>query len=63
MDHRIALRILRFDWLEKQARTHSAAGRQRGNIHRMLRAARLEVAAYNKGMMGEVTPYRDCNEP
>jgi hypothetical protein len=50
MNHEMALRITRLDWLEKQAQVHYAIGWQRGNMARMIRATRLEVAAYNKAM-------------
>ena len=59
MNHDTATRILRFDRLEKQARIYYTSGQQRGNAARMLRAARLEQAAYNKALfivLAEVTP-------
>jgi hypothetical protein len=44
MNHEMALRITRLDWLEKQARAYNAIGRQRGNMARMFRAARLTAS-------------------
>ena len=59
MNHDTAIKILRFDRLEKQARIYYAIGQQCENAARMFRAARLEQAAYNKAMiivLAEVTP-------
>ena len=46
--HNETLRFLRLDRLESRAKTYAAIGLERNNRARLARAARLEIAAYNK---------------
>jgi len=58
-----APRILRLDWLEKQAQTYRELGEARGNTARISRAVSLELAADSQSMaivMYDVTAYVDA---
>jgi len=54
-------RILRLDWLEKQAQAYREIGETRGDTSRMFRAIRLEEAVNSQIttlVLRDVTSYR-----
>ena len=50
MDHGNGSRILRLDWLEKQAEAYYESAWRKGDAARMIRANRLQAAAHNQAL-------------
>jgi hypothetical protein len=48
MEHRTTSEVLRLDRLEKRAKTYFKLGKDKGNLTRLVRAARLETKANSK---------------
>jgi hypothetical protein len=60
MDHGQGSRILRLEWLEKQAEAHYEIAWRKGDSARMVRANRLQAAAHNEALAilkSEAAPY------
>jgi hypothetical protein len=61
MDRFAEIQIVRLDRIERRAREYFERAARSNNAHRMLRAAKLEKAAYDKSMIivgAEVRPFK-----
>jgi hypothetical protein len=60
MDGFVELEIVRLDRIEKRAREYFERAARKNNVQRMMRAAKLEKAAYDRSMTivsAEVRPF------